>query len=84
MKSIYEYKPKDRPGLMGMWAEHPSLGLVIISATDGVNFQGFNTEIVYFHQNRPLVKFVPNHMLTPREDLPRAWSTDGFPARKDT
>lgn len=80
MRTFADMTPEERAECVGMWGQHRTLGLVIISTTDGIQSRGINVEIVRFlHDGRPIITWEPTNSITPRLDLPRAWTADGTP-----
>lgn len=84
MRSLADMTPQERAQCRGMWGQHGTGGLVIISTTDGIQSRGINVEIVRFlHDGRPIITWEPTNSITPRLDLPRAWQADGQPLEAD-
>ena len=80
MRTLADMTPQERAECVGMWGQHRTLGLVIISTTDGIQSRGINVEIVRFlHDDRPIITWEPTNSIIPRDDLPRAWQADGQP-----
>ena len=79
MTTLADMFPAERAECVGMWGDHTFWGLVIISITDGVIFRGVNVEVIRFIDGRPMREWASTSEVTPRPDLPRAWTPDGTP-----
>lgn len=79
MTTLADMTPTERAECVGMWGNHTFWGQVLISITDGVQFRGVNVEIICFVDGRPVREWASTSEVTPRDDLPRAWTPDGQP-----
>ena len=79
MTTLADMTPTERAQCRGMWCDHTFWGQVVISITDGVKFRGVNVEVIRFIDGRPMREWASTSEVTPRPDLPRAWTPDGTP-----
>ncbi|GAA1471093.1 hypothetical protein GCM10009604_04170 [Corynebacterium aurimucosum] len=79
MSTLADMTPTERAECVGMWGNHTFWGQVLISITDGVQFRGANVEVIRFIDGRPVREWAGTSEVTPRPDLPRAWTPDGQP-----
>lgn len=78
MTTLADMTPQERARCRGMWCDFPDPDertYLAIYVGDSPNHQGF-CELIHEGQLGTLT--IPEH-LTPRLDLPRAWSPDGTP-----
>lgn len=79
MTTLADLTPEERAECVGIWGNHTFWGQVLISITDGVQFRGVNVEVIRFIDGRPVREWARTSEVTPRPDLPRAWTPDGQP-----
>ncbi|MBU5654313.1 hypothetical protein KPA07_05215 [Corynebacterium aurimucosum] len=79
MTTLADLTPEERAECIGLWGNHTFWGQVLISITDGVKFRGVNVEVIRFIDGRPVREWASTSEVTPRPDLPRAWTPDGQP-----
>ena len=77
MTTLNTYSPEEQADMVGMWCEvtaESGGGLVILTNTD------FKTVSTYNPTTRSMEGYLHRN-ITPRDDLPRAWTPNGQPAQ---
>ena len=73
-KTLADMTPEERAECVGMWALIEGISLAVIAEADETN-----TCVVTYPQWDGDSAVHLNEMVTPRHDLPRAWTPDGEP-----